>query len=283
MAKIVILGASGLFGSELLRVAERRGVSALGLSRSATPGLAAMIKDPSVLISTFGITPQDYLVNAIGVTKQQLASTLSLSRESLWINSGFPALLARAAGDAGARVIQIGTDCVFSGSRGLYNEDDVEDAKDPYGLSKAKGERGEGLCVVRTSFVGPSASPNLGLWGWVQSREFGAFITGYTNQLWNGATTTALAELVISGFLQRYDFPTLQHLVPEGFISKGELVKLIARRIGRFDITIEEGQAAESKDMRLSTLNPALNRELWALAGYTSLPDIPRLISEANP
>ncbi len=56
---------------------------------------------------------------------------------ALTINALFPHRLADLCAAAGARLIHISTDCVFSGRKGGYTEDDLSDAEDLYGRSKA--------------------------------------------------------------------------------------------------------------------------------------------------
>ena len=47
------------------------------------------------------------------------------------------------------------TDCVFSGSRGVYLEDDIPDAFDLYGVSKRLGEVDyHNAVTLRTSIIG---------------------------------------------------------------------------------------------------------------------------------
>ena len=76
----------------------------------------------------------DAVINCVGVVKQLAAAKDPIA--SITINSLFPHVVARLA----PRVIQISTDCVFSGSKGRYREEDVSDAKDLYGRSKYLGE-----------------------------------------------------------------------------------------------------------------------------------------------
>lgn len=282
MTQIVVLGSSGLLGSEVLLEAGRRNVPVLGLSRSCNPMIQDMLFEPSILFESFGIGKGDLVVNAIGVTKQKMEVKSSGDANIPWINSQFPGLLAMAGRNLGATVLQIGTDCVFSGARGLYRENDKHDATDAYGLSKSEGERSPGLKVIRSSFVGPSERNNLDLWGWVKTREINSPVTGFTNHLWNGVTTTAIARVVVSGFIQGFEFSDLHHFIPEGFVTKSELVKLIARRMGRLDLNVIDGESPQAKDMRLATLDLELNRELWLLAGYSSPPTLPQLIADVS-
>ncbi len=80
----------------------------------------------------------DVVINCVGVIKQLAASKDALT--SIAINSLFPHRLAQICAAVNARLIQISTDCVFSGDKGGYRESDVPDARDLYGRSKLLGE-----------------------------------------------------------------------------------------------------------------------------------------------
>jgi dTDP-4-dehydrorhamnose reductase len=63
--------------------------------------------------------------------------------------------LAIFAEDSGAKVIQIATDCVFSGSNGSYLETDPHDATDVYGKTKSDGEiESSAVMQLRCSIIG---------------------------------------------------------------------------------------------------------------------------------
>ena len=72
----------------------------------------------------------------------------------------------------GAKFIHYSTDCVFSGARGNYTEDDTPDAVDVYGLSKYLGEVvGAGALTLRTSIIGHELSSSRSLLNWFLSQE----------------------------------------------------------------------------------------------------------------
>ena len=78
------------------------------------------------------------VLNCIGIIKQSKAASDPLP--SIAINSLLPHQLAQIAAARGARLIHFSTDCVFSGRRGNYVEDDEPDPVDLYGRSKLLGE-----------------------------------------------------------------------------------------------------------------------------------------------
>ena len=108
------------------------------------------------------------VVNCIGLVKQrpEAADAAALVRA----NALFPHQLRAACAQRGARLIHISTDCVFSGDRGGYAEDDRPDPADLYGRSKLAGEpEGEGVLTLRTSMLGRELDRASGLLEWFLS------------------------------------------------------------------------------------------------------------------
>ena len=279
--KLVILGASGLLGASVLREAERNSIPVLGISRDNMSDLDQKLKSPKSLLEELGVKQKDVVVNAIGKTKQliDLSSHQGMA-EARWINAVFPGLLAEACKFRGAKVIQVGTDCVFSGASGNYTEVDRKDAEDFYGTTKSLGENFEYMSILRTSFVGDHSKSNPGLWHWVKKQQNQAKIIGYTNHFWNGCTVDALAKVLAGAFADQAIPLGVNHIVPQDSVSKFELVNLIAKRIGRDDIRVHHGEAEIPKDMRLATNDAKNNAAIWELGGFGSPPNISEMIAE---
>jgi len=136
----------------------------------------------------------DIVVNCIGVVKQTALARDPLT--SISVNALFPHRLAKLCGAKGIRLIQISTDCVFSGRKGNYTEDDISDAQDLYGRTKFLGELSyEGCLTLRTSIIGRELATSYGLIEWFLSQD-GGRVKGYTNSIFNGFTTMQLAEII---------------------------------------------------------------------------------------
>lgn len=104
-------------------------------------------------------------MNCIGLTKTYIneADSSTLER-AVRLNILFPVSLARAAEKSGVRVIQLATDCVFSGKTGNFTEASVHDALDAYGKSRSLGEvRPENVLHLRCSLGGPELAGRKGL------------------------------------------------------------------------------------------------------------------------
>src|SRR5262249_55893547 len=123
------------------------------------------------LKAAFAKARPDAVVNCIGIVKQLAAAKDPLL--SITINSLFPHQLASLCIAAGAQMIHISTDCVFSGRQSLYSESDIPDAPDLYGRSKLLGEIEMPGCVtLRTSAIGREIHTSHGLLEWfLQQRD----------------------------------------------------------------------------------------------------------------
>ena len=131
------------------------------------------------------------MINCIGTIKPRVDQLGDLN--AILVNSVFPRLLSKLSKELNFKVIHPTTDCVYTGSKGNYNEDDVYDVNDVYGMSKAMGEVSD-VCIVRTSIIGEEINNGRSLVEWVKS-ESGNSIFGYTNHFWNGVTCLQFAKI----------------------------------------------------------------------------------------
>ena len=126
------------------------------------------IRLPGALEDVLARFRPEVICNAAGMIKQRPDADAVASIE---VNALFPHRLAAQAADVGARVLHISTDCVFSGRRGGYSEDDLPDPVDLYGRTKLVGELDqEGSVTLRTSLIGLELHGRHGLVEWALSR-----------------------------------------------------------------------------------------------------------------
>lgn len=224
----------------------------------------------------------DYLINAIGLIKQKIKESDKKSQLLAHaINSDFPRKLSLISARKGIPIIQIGTDCVFSGEEGNYAESDEYEPVDVYGHSKADGEiKSMGAMTIRTSIVGREIASSNSLLDWVLSQPLNGRVNGFTNHFWNGVTTLAFSK-VVNGIIQNKLFlPGVTHLVPKDIVSKNELISIIATEFDRKDLIIEDYESAQHINRSLATIHPFTNSQYWTLAGYNKIPTIKELIHE---
>jgi dTDP-4-dehydrorhamnose reductase len=224
----------------------------------------------------------EFIVNCIGLISHLIDEEDSLSiLRAAGLNSLFPHELASYAMTKNIKVIQIATDCVFSGKDGSYLESSEHDASDLYGISKSIGEvHATNVMNIRCSIIGREQRGYKSLLEWVLSQAYGSEISGYSDRLWNGVTTLAFSRVVAGIIQQRLFRPGMQHLLPSDKVTKGQLVGMIATTFGRQDIKVRYESSGDSKDLTLATEDPVFNAALWAGAGYTQIPTINHLIDE---
>jgi dTDP-4-dehydrorhamnose reductase len=224
----------------------------------------------------------DYVINSIGLIKQKIHDNSEVHTELAYqINSNFPAILNDYALRTETRVIQIGTDCVYSGHDGNYSEDAKFDCSDLYGLSKVSGEHeSKSVMTIRCSIIGHEVKSSVSLMDWFLSQPTSASVNGYTNHFWNGVTTLAFAR-VVNGIIAKNAYsPETVHLVPKDQVSKFELLQILAEMYGRKDIEISKFESEMTINRTLATLFSHKNEQMWLNAGYTQVPSIAELIQE---
>jgi dTDP-4-dehydrorhamnose reductase len=187
------------------------------------------------LLRVFAEFRPDVVINCIGVVKQ--LTSLQTALGLLPINALFPHRLAEICAISNTRLIHFSTDCVFSGTKGMYTEIDSPDALDLYGQSKRMGEvSGAGVLTIRTSIIGHELRSQFGLVEWFlnQTEE----VQGFTNAVFSGLPTIEVARVLTEYVLPNPKLEGTYHLAAEP-ISKCALLKLI-REIYNHNIPISE-------------------------------------------
>jgi len=287
--KVIILGGTGMLGLALVRVlggSERLVVSATH-RRASQDGAgiewrrfdAASCSDDDIRRV---IADAAVVVNAIGVIKPYIDDRDSAKvQRALAINGVFPHRLAQAAAASGARVLQIATDCVFSGVTGGYTEDSAHDALDAYGKTKSLGEvHAPRFHNLRVSIIGPEAGRRTSLLEWVLGQPKDARLKGFVNHLWNGVTTYHFARLCLGAIESELTLPPVLHVLPGDTVTKADLVEQCASAWDRRDLTIDRCDAPQVVNRTLATTQPAVNERLWQAAGFAAPPSIRDMVRE---
>lgn len=233
--RVLVLGATGMLGHKLWQVfgplldthvtvrASADAVRRMELFDPArTVGGVSAERFDTVERAVAGVRP-DVVVNCIGIVKQAAAARDPIT--SISINSLFPHRLAALCRTEGLRLIQISTDCVFSGRVGRYTEDDLPDPVDLYGRSKLLGEVADGDCLtVRTSIIGRELAGANGLLEWFLAQE--GSVRGFRRAIFSGLTTQALARLLASVVCDHGGLTGIRHVASEP-ISKFDLLCML--------------------------------------------------------
>ena len=236
--KILVLGVSGMLGNAVFRYcSEDSQHEVIGSARSDSVRrnfsealgqrivTGTDVDNQDSLALLFAKVKPDVVINCVGLIKQMADANDPL--QAIPINSLLPHRLARLCDIAGARLIHVSTDCVFSGSKGNYLESDASDAKDLYGRSKFMGEVDYPHCItLRTSIIGHELNSAKSLVGWFLAQQ--GSVKGYTKAIFSGLPTIELAHVIRDVVLPQPALRGLYHIAAEP-INKFDLLTLVAQ------------------------------------------------------
>ena len=167
----------------------------------------------------------DVLINCLGITNKKISNS-NQSEEFIRINSLLPYRLQKICTGLGSRLIHFSTDCIFSGNKGFYSENDIPDPIDIYGRSKLLGELDfENTLTIRKSVIGHELISKNGLLEWFLSQNKN--VEGYKNVKFSGTTVLELAILIEKYVIPRSDLRGILNISGES-ITKFDLLKIIA-------------------------------------------------------
>jgi dTDP-4-dehydrorhamnose reductase len=270
VARVIVLGGGGMLGHKMFQTLRKRFDNVFctvredprkppfgqvellqgndvvsGIDVTDFPALAAML---------LAFRPE-FVVNCVGIIKQRAEAVSPIP--SITINSLLPHKLAQWTTAWGGRVIHFSTDCVFSGKRGLYVEDDISDAEDLYGKTKALGEVStDNALTLRTSIIGRELTEHRSLLDWFLSQNQKT-VRGFRKVIYSGVTTNFLAELVAFIIQKHAGLHGLYQVTSEP-ISKYELLCLL-REAYQLNVSVEvDDQERSDRSMRSDKLCEAI-------------------------
>lgn len=280
MKRVLLLGATGMLGSAIYGVLNRKYDLVLGVRNLDKVALlekaygatskhevlsfdAALVYQdyvarkgfPSGYMTEFfqRLGAVDHVINAIGVT---IPFSLRDPAVTFFVNGALPHILAQQFGE---KLIQIATDCVYNGKDGFpYDENSPATPVDIYGLSKSLGEPTNCL-TIRTSIIGRELDGFTGLMEWFL-QQTGRTITGFAEHYWNGITTKQFGKLCdqIMESPNAYPRRGVYHVFST-VVSKYEMLLSFQRKYG-IPCTIKAD--TENKLNRTITTVRELNRML---------------------
>ncbi|PTU75146.1 dTDP-4-dehydrorhamnose reductase family protein [Pseudomonas mangrovi] len=243
MARILVLGVTGMLGNAVFRVFSadsahetwgtlRSGAAQRHFPEQSHPQLLAGVDvlDQDALVAAIARVRPDVVINCVGLIKHLADAKDPLT--ALPINAMLPHRLARLCALAGARLIHVSTDCVFSGRKGLYQETDLSDADDLYGKSKYIGELHDlpHAITLRTSIIGHELGSSYALVDWFLSQQ--GSVRGFTKAIFSGLPTVELARVMKDFVIPHPQLNGLYH-VAAAPIDKHQLLGLVAAQYGK--------------------------------------------------
>jgi dTDP-4-dehydrorhamnose reductase len=233
--KLLITGASGLYGSKLAQLALDRNIEVYSSDIQSLTVYGNFVKldisGKEQVAEAFKTIKPDVVVHAATLTDVDKCET---NKELAWkVNVEGTKNIADAARSTGSFLIYISTDYVFNGEKGRYKETDNPDPINYYGLTKLKAEeivqtRPE-YFIARPSVIygsTPAAGKvNFALW-LIETLRKGARVKIVTDQ-WNTPTlNTSLAEMTLEVIERR--LTGIYHLCGATRVSRLEFAEQIA-------------------------------------------------------
>ena len=234
--KFFICGCNGMAGHTIGLYLQEQGHEVYGFDLRESQyikSFAGNAFDTETIAKVIKEGQYDSVINCIGVLNQFAEQNHALAT---FLNSYFPHFLAKTTEGTDTQVIHMSTDCVFSGKRGSYTENDFQDGETFYDRSKALGELNDDKNItLRNSIVGPDINPNgIGLLNWFMHQT--GEINGYTKAMWTGQTTLQLAKTMEVAARERAH--GLVNTVPDHSISKYDLCGLFNKYFRNNALTI---------------------------------------------
>lgn len=225
--KYLVLGAAGMAGHLIACYLKEQGEEVEGVDLYESPCCHTYVMNIcefNRLENLIQKNNYDIIINCVGILNQAADEHKELA---VLLNSYLPHFLVKVTQTMKTRIIQMSTDCVFSGKKGNYTENDIPDGDTFYDRSKALGELNDNKNLTfRNSIIGPDINAKgIGLFNWFMKQS--GEINGYDKSLWTGVTTLTLAKAMHKA---SYDnLSGLYNLVNNKKISKYHLVKLFKK------------------------------------------------------
>ena len=249
--KVILFGSNGMLGGYIKSYFLKNNINIICLTRADIDIATANHKIIEDKLVACGIDNDTIVINAAGLIPQANAQKNIHDHDYLKVNSIFPSVLSTIACKFDAKLIHITTDCVFSGFRGSYNETDLHDAQDMYGISKSLGENLH-CTIIRTSIIGEELHNKRSLLEWTIKNKNGN-INGYKNHMWNGVTCLELAKIILYIIKNKLYWIGVRHIYSPSPVSKYELVSCINKTYD-LNITVNEYFCDKKIDKTLTSI-----------------------------
>jgi dTDP-4-dehydrorhamnose reductase len=235
--KVLVTGAAGQLGHDLMRVCAQAGddVTGIDLSGVASGSIVGVdITDRDAVLGCITALRPDAVIHgaawtAVDACEADLPKAFAANALAVrWVAEGCDRV--------GAHLVQVSTDYVFDGTLDRpYHEWDTPNPQSVYGASKLAGERealalGPGAAVARTSWVCGANGNNMvkTVLSLVRDRPTLSFVT---DQIGHPTFTADLAPLLRRLAVDRRS--GVHHTTNQGAVSWHGFVQEIVRLLGR--------------------------------------------------
>jgi dTDP-4-dehydrorhamnose reductase len=226
--KMVVTGAAGMLGRDVMLAAGNAGHDVVGFGRTELD-----VTDVDALAKKFDLERPDVVINCAAWTDVEgCTRDPARARE---VNAEGAENAARAAAGSGGRIVQISTDFVFDGRKGSpYVESDPPGPLSAYGVSKLEGEMRVAVAcpdhlIVRTAWLYGQGGDDFV--GKILRAAPGG---GPLKVVHDERGSPSYAEDVAEGIVRLLGVPHrgIVHLVNRGGVSRLEFARAILEEAG---------------------------------------------------
>jgi dTDP-4-dehydrorhamnose reductase len=266
--KIFVFGSNGMLGNYVSTYL-REYYEVIKIGRNLIDGSNTTENEIEEVLLNLFINKDDIVINCTGAIKPRVDELGDLN--AIKINSVFPRMLSNVCERLVVKMIHPTTDCVYTGKKGSYTEEDGYDVNDVYGMTKALGEP-KNCTVIRTSIIGEEVNQTRSLIEWVKSVK-GQTVFGFTNHYWNGVTCLQFAK-ICKEMIEKNLFWAGNRHIYSNTVSKKELVELISE-VYNLNVQVTPKETEISCDRSISSIYgyeieiPTLKQQIEELKDFS--------------
>lgn len=244
MAKLVVTGASGLLGSNLiLEAAKMHDSTAICNTHPIQiEGVEVVSTDLSLSENAMQVITEISPQWVIHCAAETDIDRCEIDPERAFrLNRDMPRWVAQATQASGSRMVHISTDAVFDGEGSGYREEDSPQPINVYARSKLEGEHAvreenPNAIIVRTNFFGWNALDKKSLAEWFLSHlENGRECRGFTDVFVNFLLVNELVPILIR--MLESQCAGIYHVVGKDCVSKYDFGVRLAQ-VFRLDVNL---------------------------------------------
>jgi dTDP-4-dehydrorhamnose reductase len=254
--KVLVLGVDGMIGHKIAQLLSSD-FKLIGSSRKKISIRDVGIRKGEIVFHDFSnknidsllnrINP-DVTINCIGVTIRR--DIFNKEKNVVFSNSELPHALDKWSKNNLKKLIHLSTDCVFSGINGNYKDDDVPDARDIYGLTKAAGEINNSKnLTIRSSMIGREVYNHTELFEWLFHMKNNS-IEGFSNVIYSGITNVRMAKIIQYILKNKINLSGIYNISSEP-ISKYDLLVKLSEAFN-LNVEIEKNKYNKSNKVLIS-------------------------------